>query len=170
MAIASRWSESFRRQLTRDAVIEIRSDDGVARRFLFRDRRPSSRSGRAPSPDCALCFETAQAGFAMLTAKDGPRRLLDGLSEGSVRIEGNAALFSWFSGLVRAVMPGAQPVRLPATPPGAYVKPSSSPEVSRFITREPPERELDPSWTNAARARDQLLIVRVAGGERPKPF
>jgi hypothetical protein len=170
MAVASRWSDAFRRQLTRDVVVEIGSDDGIARHFVFRNRRASSRSGRATSPDCALRFATARQGFSILTAKEGPARLFDGLVDGSVAIEGNVALSSWFSGLVAAVVPGAPKLRLRATPPGAYVKPSSSPEVSQFITREPPERELDSSWTKAVEARKKLAMVRVAGGERPKPF
>ena len=170
MAAKSRWSDAFRRQLSRDVVIEISSEDGVARHFVFSDRRVSSRAGRAPSPDCALRFTTARQGFTVLTAKDGPIRLFDGLFDETVRLEGRTALFGWFQGLVGAVVPGAPKLRLPATPPGAYVNPASSPEVSRFITREPAARELDPSWTDAATAREKLVMSRVAKGERPKLY
>ena len=170
MAAKSRWSRSFRNQLTRDVVMEISSDDGVARHFVFRDRRVSSHAGRIASPDCALRFTTADRGFAILTAGDGPTRLMGGLFDGGVRLEGRTALFAWFQGLVAAVVPGTPTPRLPATPPGAYVTPSSSPEVSSLITREPAVRELDPAWTAAARAREKLAMSRVAMGERPKLF
>ena len=170
MAWKSRRSEAFRSQLSRDVTIEISTDDGVARHFVFRNRRVSSRAGRAAAPDCALRFATARQGFTVLTAKDGPIRLFDGLFDETVRLEGRTALFGWFQGLVGAVVPGAPKLCLPATPPGAYVKPASSPEVSRFITREPAASELDPAWTEAATAREKLVMSRVAKGERPKLF
>jgi hypothetical protein len=163
MAAASRWSEAFRRQLTRDLVIEIRSDDGVARHFVFRNRRASSIGGRAEQPDLALRFATARQAFSVLTAKEGPARLLDGLLDGTIRLEGRTMLLGWFQGLVASVVPGASVPRFPATPPGAYVTPSSSEAVSRFITREPPERELDPSWTDAVAAREKLAALRAIG-------
>ena len=169
-AVASRTSRSFRRQLGADVVVEIRSDDGVARHFLFRNRRARSRSGRAARADCTLCFATARQGFEILTARDGARRLLDGMTDGSVRLEGRTALFGWFQGLGRSVVPGAPPRRLPATPPGVYLAPRSSPAVSRFITREAPERVLDPAWTAALVAREKLLLSRAAAGEPLPPF
>jgi hypothetical protein len=168
MAVASRWSEEFRRQITRDVEIEIRSDDGVARHFVFRGRRVSSRAGRVGNPDFALRFATARQGFSVLTAKDGPARLFEGLFDGSISVEGRTMLLGWFQGLVAAVVPGSTRLRLPTTPPGAYVEPSSSPEVSRFITREPPERELDPSWRNAADARAKLRAIRATADTRSK--
>jgi hypothetical protein len=170
MALASRCSDRFRRQLARDVVVEVSSDDGAARHFLFRDRRVTSRPGRAARADCALRFATARQGFSILTSRDASNRLFDGLLDGSVRIEGRTVLFGWFQGLVAAVVPGSPRLRLPATPPGAVVAPTSSPEVSRFITREPPERELDPSWKNAVEARKKLVLTRVVRGEPPKPF
>lgn len=167
---ASRWSEAFRRQLSRDVVIEIRSDDGVAHQFVFRERRARSAPGRTEQADCAIRFATASQGFAALAAPDGPRRLVAGMLDGTVSIEGSAALALWFQGLAPAVIPGLPVVSLPATPPAPYLRPSSSAAVSHRITREPAEHELDPAWTDAAAARKKLLMMRVAAGEPVKPF
>jgi hypothetical protein len=106
----------------------------------------------------------------VLTAKDGPQRLVDGLLDGSVALEGRTMLLGWFQGLVAAALPGTPRQKLAATPPGAYLTPSSSPEVSRSITREPSARELDPSWTDAAKAREKLVMSAVARGEKPDLF
>jgi len=170
LAVASRWSEAFRCQLSRDVVIEIRSDDGVAHQFVFRGRRVTGVPGRTHQADCAIRFATASQGFATFTAADGSRRLFAGMLDGTVTIEGRPALASWFQGLVPAAIPGMPVLRLPATPPAPYVRPTSSEEVSRRITREPVARELDPSWTSAVAARKKLLMMRVAAGEPLKPF
>ncbi len=167
---ASRWSEAFRRQLTRDLVIELRSDDGVARHFVFRDRRATSQSGRATSPDCAIRFATAAQGFRALSAHDGPHRLLAGMIEGTIAIEGRTTLMPWFQGLVPAAIPLMPVLRLPATPPQPYVRPGASPEVAKRITIEPAAVALDPTWTDAAAARERLLMMRIAAGESVKPF
>lgn len=170
LTAASRWSSAFRRQLTRDVVIELRSDDGVARHFVFRDRRATSRVGRAESPDCAIRFATATQGFEALSAPDGPRRLVAGLLEGTVTIEGRATIVPWFQGLVPAAIPLMPVLRLPATPPHPYVRPGASPAVAKRITIEPAADALDPAWTNAAVARTRLVMMRVAAGEPVKPF
>lgn len=166
MTVASRWSDRFRRQLTRDVVVEISSDDGVARHFIFRNGRASSRSGRASRPDSVLRFATAQEGFRMLT---GLRRLAEGLLDESVQITGTIALVGWFQGLVQSILPGATR-RVLATPPKAYRAPRSSLAVSRFITREPSVAELDPEWTTAMAARAKLCMMRVAAGDPLPPL
>jgi hypothetical protein len=68
MALASRRLDRFRRQVTRDLLIEIRSDDGARQQYRFHaatrqmtlPRRPQSApSARCASPprarDCAPC-------------------------------------------------------------------------------------------------------------------
>lgn len=123
---ASRWSPAFRSQLSRDVVIEIRSDDGVAHQFSFRGRRATAAAGRTAAADCALRFATAAQGFATLTAPDGPHRTMAGLLDGTITIEGRASLMPWFQGLVPAAIPGLPVLRLPATPPDPYLRPTSS--------------------------------------------
>lgn len=167
---ASRWSRAFRSQLSRDVVLEVRSDDAVARRFVFRGRRATAQSGGTERPDCTLRFATSSQAFSTLTAADGPQRLMDGMLDGTVTIEGNPTLASWFQGLVPAAIPGWPVLRLPATPPHPYVGPTSSQQVSRRIPREAVADELDPAWTNAVVARKKLLMMRVAAGEPLKPF
>jgi len=174
MGLASRTSDRFRCQITRDLVFEVRSDDGVAHHYAFRDRRVAGRAGRAAQPACSLRFATARQGFACLTARDGPQRLVQGLFDGSISVEGNPALLLWFQGLPGALLPDAlvalsPPLRLPATPPGAYRVPKPSSPASRFITREAAVAELDPEWRSAARQRAKLRMLRTAAG-KPHPL
>ena len=170
MASAGRRSDRFRRQLTRDVILEIVSDDGVARHYTVRNRRVISRSGRTNNSDCTLRFATATQGFSTLIARNANARMIEGLLDGSIRIEGRMPLLLWFQGLIQRVAPAAPALRLPATPPDAYRTPSSSPEVSRFITREPAVSELDPEWTHAIAARRKLQMIRAAAGEPIPPF
>jgi len=169
LALASRVSASFRGAITRDLIVEISSDDGVARHYLFRDRRVSSRAGRAPNPDCALRFATASQGVRALTARHGVSHLVAGLLDGTVSIDGNPLVLMWFSDLTQRVAPSAGKVRW-STPPGAYVTPSTTAAGAKRITREPPAAELDASWTGAVVSRAKLTMMRVAAGEPTKEF
>lgn len=167
---ASRWSDAFRRQLTRDVVVEIHSDDGVARQFVFRGRRARSVAGRKEHADCAIRFAKASQGFAVLSMADGPHRMMSGLIEGTVTFEGNSGLLPWFQGLAPAAIPALPVLRFARKPPDPYVRPASSEAVSRRVIREPVAHELDPTWTDAVAARKKLLMMRVAAGEPLKPF
>ena len=169
LALASRTSSSFRKAITRDLVVEIASDDGVAHHYVFRDRRVSSRAGKAARPDCALCFATAAQGVRALTARHGVSHLVAGLLDGTVSIEGDPLMLLWFADLTQRVAPIAAKVRW-ATPPGAYVAPSTTLTAAKRITREPAATELDPSWSAAVASRAKLTMMRVAAGEPPKEF
>ena len=151
-------------------VIEIASAGGVARHFLFADRRATSRAGRADSPDLSVRFPTAWVGVAALLAPNGPDRLFQGMLDGSIEVRGDRRLLLWFQGLAPAAIPGLPAFRLPHTPPSPYRRPAASADVSRRIVREPAAAELDPAQTDTWTARKKLLMMRVAAGERPKAF
>ena len=166
LAVSSRVSSGFRSQVTRSVVIELSSDDGVTRRFVFdaATRKVAAFGGRGEAKvGCALRFRSAELALGVLGAKQAPRLLLDGLGDGSISFEGNPALFGWFQGLIGAALPS----RTARTPlPGPYRAPNRSAAHARMITVEPAVTVLDHAWTGAVRAREQLAIWRVANGER----
>jgi len=169
LAIASRTRTSFRRAITRDLVVEIATDDGVAHHFVFRDRYVSSRPGYAAAADCALRFATAAHAIRALTSRRSISHLVAGMLDGTVSIRGNPFVLMWFSDLTQRVVPIAARTRW-ATPPGAYVAPSTTAAGAARITREPAAGELDPSWDGAIRNRAKLTMMRVAAGEPTKEF
>src|SRR5260370_16415813 len=64
LVLASRFSAPVRSQITRNLTVEISTDDGVARHWVFdgQRRRVSVSAGRAQAPDFAVPFtSTAQA-------------------------------------------------------------------------------------------------------------
>lgn len=169
-SLVSRTRDSFRRQLSREVVVEIASADGVARHFVFAGRRATSRAGGADAPDLSIRFPAAGVGVRVLLARDGPERLFQGLLDGSIQVVGDRRLLLWFQGLVPAAIPGFPAFRLPHTPPSPYVRPTTNPDLNRRIVREPAVAELDAQQADAWTARKKLLMMRVAAGERPKPF
>jgi hypothetical protein len=171
MAAASRVDPVLRSCITRDAVFEISTDGGVARHWSFdgATRQVSSHRGRAADPDCAMRFANAAVAVRTLLARD-PAAPDMAIAAGEMRIEGASSLALWFAGLTeRLTMMGRWRVRRrPLADP--YVQHDPSSRAARFITVEPPQRELDPSWETAWRQRAKLVVVRVPAGEPPEPF
>lgn len=171
MGAASRVDPVLRSCITRDAVFEISTEQGVARHWRFDGvtRTVSSHRGRAADPDCAMRFANAALALRTLTASD-PAVADNAIASGALRIEGSPALALWFSGLAkRLTMLGRWHVR--RTPlPGAYLRPEPNSRAARFITVEPAQRELDPGWEAAWRQRAKLAVVRVPAGEPPQEF
>ena len=107
MALASRRVERFRRQVTRDVLLEIGSDDGArqqyrlhaATRRLTLPRRPTAGA------DCTLTFPTARVGLRILISRRTIGRLVEDMNLGGTRIDGNSVLLLWFHGLTRIVAP-----------------------------------------------------------------
>ena len=170
MTVASRVSERFRCQLSRDLTVEIRTDDGLAHHYEFRNRRVRSRGGVAKDPAFSVCFATSRQGVACLIRRDGPARLMSGLLDGSISVGGNIQLLLWFQGLPHAILPITPVPHLRSTPPGAYVEPDPASAASGRITREPSATELDASWQAAVRQREKIVLVRAAAGEPHRPF
>jgi hypothetical protein len=171
MALASRRSDRFRRQLTRDLVIEISSADGARRQYrLHADTRrltlPRYAAGRA---DCTLRFPTARFGLRALVSRRTIGRIVEDMNTGGTRIDGNAALLLWFHGLTRIVAP-IGPTRRPRRPAPVPIRaPERHAAYARRIIREPSARELSREWPEAWAAREKLLQIRAAAGEPLPP-
>jgi hypothetical protein len=172
MAATSRVDPVLRSCITRDAVFEISTEDGVARHWRFdgATHRVCSHRSRADEPDCALRFTTAAVAVRSLLARNPVGAVYKAIDAGAMRIEGTPTLTLWFSGLTKHLtMMGRWRVRRRPLPhPYAQHDPSS--RMARFITVEPPQRELDPSWVAAWKQRAKLAVVRVPAGEPPRPY
>jgi hypothetical protein len=171
MAVASRRVDRFRRQVTRDLLLEIRSDDGAhqqyrlhaATRRLTLPRRPVERA------ECTLIFPTARVGLRTLLSRRTVGRLVEDMNFGGTRIDGNPALMLWFHGLTRIVAPIGS-TRRPRRPAPVPVRaPERDAPWARRIIREPPVRELSRDWPAAWAARQKLLQLRAPEGERLPP-
>jgi hypothetical protein len=169
LSIASRALGSMRAAITRDIVVGIETNDGVAHRFIFRDRTMTSASGSTPAADCVLRFATSSQALTTLLSRHTVSRLYEGLLDGSVTINGNPFHVLWFYDLTQWVVPlAAHPSW--ATPPGAYKAPSTTVPWAARITREPVATELDPAWPDAAHQRAKLRMMRVVAGEPTLEF
>jgi hypothetical protein len=171
MALASRRVDRFRRQVTRDLLLEIRSDDGArqqyrlqaAARRLTLPRRPVERA------ECTLIFPSAREGLRALLSRRAIGRIVEGINAGGTRIEGNAALLLWFHGLTRIVAPIGRSRRPRRPAPVPIRTPERDAPWAKRIIREPPVSELSRDWPEAWAAREKLLQLRAAVGERLPP-
>ena len=111
MAKASRDNPAFQKQLEgRDLVFQLPTLDGrIARHFIVKDLRISSRRGPASEPAFALGFKDAAYGFATLTAKNKQLAFMQGIQNKDIQIQGNPALVLWFQGLTKYLSPKKKP-------------------------------------------------------------
>ncbi|MBU1329457.1 MAG: helicase [Gammaproteobacteria bacterium] len=111
MAKASRDNPAFQKQLEgRDLVFQLHTLDGrIARHFIVKDLRISSRRGPASEPAFALGFKDAAYGFATLTAKNKQLAFMQGIQNKDIQIQGNPALVLWFQGLTKYLSPKKKP-------------------------------------------------------------
>ena len=174
MMLASRRVNRFRRQVTRDLLLEIRSADGARQQYrLHAATRRLMLPGRpVPRAECTLTFATAQEGLRALLSPRAIGRIVEGMNTGGTRIEGNPALLLWFHGLTRIVAP-IGPARRPRRAGGRTSVPIRTPERdapwAERIIREPPVSELSREWPEAWAAREKLLQLRAAAGEQLPP-
>lgn len=170
MLLASRWVNRFRRQITRDLVVEIRSDDGARQQYrLDAKSRRLSLPAEVEHPDCALIFPSARIGLRTLISRHTVGRIVDGMCTGDTRIEGNAVLILWFHGLTRIVAPIGSTRRPRRRIPVPVRGPERDAPYSKRIICEPPVSELSRDWPQAWAARVKLLQIRAAEGERLPP-
>lgn len=171
MALASRVSPRFRRQVTRDVTIEVSSDDGARLAYVFEARTRTMSLARSASgtPDCALRFETAALGLRSLLSRRAIGRVVEGMNAGTTRIDGRTVLAVWFHGLTRVVFPIGRS-RLPRRPiPIPDRSREHHADWAQRIIREPALDELPAEQADAWRARAKLLMVRAPGGEPLPP-
>ena len=103
MARASRRNPAFRKQLQdKDLVFQMQTLDGrVARHFIVRDLRVTSRRGLHPQPAFAIAFKDAPYGYAILQARNKQLAFMQGIQDKGIQIKGNPALVMWFQGLMK---------------------------------------------------------------------
>ncbi|MDX1725068.1 MAG: helicase [Pseudomonas sp.] len=107
MAKASRDNPAFQQQLVgRDMQFQLHTLDGkVARHFIVKDQRITSKRGPASQPAFALGFKDAAYGFATMNAKNKQLAFMQGIQNKDIQIQGNPALVIWFQGLTKYLMP-----------------------------------------------------------------
>lgn len=107
MAKASRTNPAFQEQLQgKDMVFQLHTLDGkVARHFIVKDLRISSKRGTVSEPAFALGFKDAAFGMATMTAKNKQLAFMQGIQNKDIQIQGNPALVMWFQGLTKYLMP-----------------------------------------------------------------
>jgi hypothetical protein len=171
MALASRRVDRFRRQVTRDLLLEIRSDDGARQQYRLHaaTRRLTLPRHPVPRAECTLTFPSARVGLRILISRRAIGRLVEDMNFGGTRIDGNPVLMLWFHGLTRIVAPIGS-TRRPRHPAPVPVRAPElhAPYASRII-REPPVSELSRDWPEAWAARGKLRQLRAPAGERLPP-
>lgn len=107
MAKASRDNPAFQQQLLdRDMVFQLHTLDGkVARHFIVKNQRISSKRGAVSEPAFAIGFKDAAFGFATMTAKNKQLAFMQGIQNKDIQIQGNTALVMWFQGLTKYLVP-----------------------------------------------------------------
>ncbi|MGP0174124.1 helicase [Pseudomonas sp. NCHU5208] len=107
MAKASRDNPAFQQQLEgRDMVFQLHTLDGkLARHYIVKGQRVSSKRGVASEPAFAIGFKDAAYGFATMTAKNKQLAFMQGIQNKDIQIQGNPALVMWFQGLTKYLMP-----------------------------------------------------------------
>jgi hypothetical protein len=171
MRQASLRVDRFHRQVTRDLLIEIRSEDGARRQYRFHaaTRRMTLPRRRVERAECALIFPTARDGVRALLSPRAIGRIVEGMNTGEVRIDGNPVLLLWFHGLTRIVAPIGRSRRPRKPAPVPVRTPARDAPYARRIIREPPVSELSRDWPQAWAAREKLLQIRAAAGEPLPP-
>ncbi len=110
---ASKNNAGFQKKLDgKELTLEISSEDGVARHFIFKDQQVFSYPGRASSPtflsrahepDMTIRFSKASQGFKTFTAKNKQLAMMGGIQDKKIKIEGNTLYLMWFQGLAGAM-------------------------------------------------------------------
>ncbi|MHA6491627.1 helicase [Pseudomonas borbori] len=107
MAKASRENPAFQEQLVnRDMVFQLHTlDSKVARHFIVKDQRITSKRGTVDAPAFAIGFKDGAYGFATMNAKNKQLAFMQGIQNKDIQIQGNPALVMWFQGLTKYLMP-----------------------------------------------------------------
>lgn len=170
MMVASRRVDRFRRQVSRDLLLEIRSADGARQQYRL---HASTRRLTLPRPgqraECTLTFPTAREGLRALLSPRAIGRIVEGMNTGGTRIDGNPVLLLWFYGLTRIVAPIGRSRRPRRPAPVPIRTPERDAAWAKRIIREPSVAELSREWPEAWAAREKLLQLRAAAGERLPP-
>ena len=109
MGKASRTNPAFQQQLgDKDLVFQLQTLDGkVARHFVVKNQRVTSKSGVVTEPAFAIAFKDAGYAFATMQAKNKQLAFMQGIQDKSIQLKGNPALVMWFQGLMKYLKPKA---------------------------------------------------------------
>ena len=107
MAKASRDNAEFQQQLAgKDLVFQLHTLDGkIARHFIVKDQRVTSKRGTASAPAFAIGFKDGAYGFATMSAKNKQLAFMQGIQNKDIQIQGNPGLVIWFQGLTKHLVP-----------------------------------------------------------------
>jgi hypothetical protein len=170
MVAASRGTDRFRRQVTVDVIVEVRSEDGAREQYQFHraTRRLTLPRPLVDTADCILIFPTAWEGVRTLISAHTIGHLVQGMNYGNTQVVGNPVILLWFHGLTRIVAPIGS-TRRPRRRQRKAV-PVREPELrapwAKSIVREAPVSQLSHDWPEAWRARATLWQLRAPAGER----
>lgn len=171
MAVVSRRGARFRRQVTRDLVVEVSSADGARQQYCF---DANTRTMAAPlrarrQAEVVLRFGSAGEALRTLLSPRRVGRIVEGMNTGETRIDGNPVLILWFHGMTRVVAPLGRERRPLKPGPFPQRTPERNEPYARRIVTEPAVRELSRDWPQAWAAREKLLHVRAPNGDRLPP-
>lgn len=107
-----RWltwrNPEFRRKLEgRNMVMQWQTMEGSpARWFHFLPGRVIARAGIHEKPDVTLSFESASYAFDTIRKAGGNQMVfMEGMSQGRIRIGGDASQLMWFMSLMKYIAP-----------------------------------------------------------------
>ena len=167
MSTGSRVMPSLRSQITKTMTFELSAGARVSRCWAFDapSRRIATYSGRAAAAECVLHFDTSRQALRALLSTQTVDRVVAGLHDGTVELRGSAFVVLWFYGLTRKFAKFGKPAGPRHRIPHPYLAHDPAATGTETIVIEPAVVRLDPSWTDAWRARSTLLQVRAATDE-----
>lgn len=172
LRFGSRFMAPVRSQITRSLVFELSAGQHVARHWVFdaTSRRARSYPGHAAAPDSTLHFQSSWQALRALLSTKTVQRIVQGQLGGSIEMTGSAFVVLWFWGLTRKFVRLGRELQPRRAIPGAYLAHDPASNGVEKILIEPSVVRLDPSWTNAWRARSTLYQLRACTGEPvPEP-
>jgi len=167
LALGSRFMPSLRSQITRTLVLELAAGDRVARHWIFDAtlRRATTFSGPAAAAECRVHFASSWQGLRSLASPRAVDKIVSGIQQGNVRLQGSAFVLLWFYGLTRKLIKLGRPSGPRYRIPGAYLVHDPAACGAETIVIEPAVVRLDPAWKSAWRARASLMITRACTDE-----
>ncbi len=104
-----RHNDAFRAKLDkRQVIMQWRTFDGKPARW-FHLQGSGVSSANTQHPEATVTLQFKDAGYAFATLKEAGKNqmaFMQGMQEGHIRIEGDAAQLMWFMSLMKYIMPG----------------------------------------------------------------
>lgn len=101
----AKTSEKFQELLNdRKCVIQIASEDGVARHYKVNHGSFTQGFGYATNPDLTMTFKDSTTGVKILTKGD-PTAFMVAVQAGELKMEGDYSLLMWFGNAAKHVVP-----------------------------------------------------------------